>query len=64
VANQEVSRHHVIIYREDGIILIKDLDSANGTFVNGVRIAERSVPIATGDTVMLGDLAFTYRPIF
>jgi hypothetical protein len=64
VANQEVSRHHVIIYREDGITLIKDLDSANGTFVNGVRIAERSVPIATGDTVMLGDLAFTYRPIF
>ena len=64
VANQEVSRHHVVIYREDGITMIRDLDSANGTFVNEVRIAERPIPIITGDTVMLGNLAFTYRPIF
>jgi hypothetical protein len=64
VANQEVSRHHVVIYREDGITMIKDLDAANGTFVNEVRIAERPIPIVTGDTVMLGNLAFTYRPIF
>jgi len=64
VANQEVSRHHVVIYREDGIAMIKDLEAANGTFVNEVRIAERPIPIVTGDTVMLGDLAFTYRPIF
>ncbi|MCL1600601.1 MAG: FHA domain-containing protein [Actinomycetia bacterium] len=64
VANQEVSRHHVVIYREDGITMIRDLDSANGTFVNEVRIAERPIPLVTGDTVMLGNLAFTYRPIF
>lgn len=64
VANQEVSRHHVVIYREDGITMIRDLDSANGTFVNDVRIAERPIPIITGDTVMLGNLAFTFRPVF
>jgi hypothetical protein len=64
VANQEVSRHHVVIYREDGVTMIRDLDSANGAFVNEVRIAERPIPIVTGDTVMLGNLAFTYRPIF
>jgi hypothetical protein len=64
VANQEVSRHHVVIYREDGVTMIRDLNSANGAFVNEVRIAERPIPIVTGDTVMLGNLAFTYRPIF
>lgn len=64
VANQEVSRHHVIIYREDGNTMITDLGSANGTFVNGVRLAEGSAPIAAGDTVMLGNLSFTYRPLF
>lgn len=64
VANQEVSRHHVVVFREDGITMIEDLDSANGTFVNDVRIAERPISIVTGDAVMLGNLAFTYRPIF
>jgi hypothetical protein len=64
VANQEVSRHHVVIFREDGNTMITDLASANGTFVNSVRLANRSVPISAGDTVMLGDLSFTYRPVF
>lgn len=64
VANQEVSRHHVVVFREDGITMIEDLDSANGTFVNDVRIAERPISIVTGDAVMLGNLAFTYRPVF
>ena len=64
VANHEVSRHHVIIFREDGNIMVTDLNSANGTFVNGVRLADRPVPIAAGDTVMLGNLSFTYRPVF
>jgi hypothetical protein len=64
VANHEVSRHHVIIFREDGNIMVTDLNSANGTFVNTVRLADRPVPISAGDTVMLGNLSFTYRPIF
>jgi hypothetical protein len=64
VANQEVSRHHAVIFREDGNTMVVDLDTANGTFVNGVRIADNPVPVIAGDTVILGDLAFTYRPIF
>ena len=64
ISNQEVSRHHVVIYREDGNTMIVDLDTANGTFVNGVRLADRPATISAGDTVMLGDLAFTYRPVF
>jgi len=64
VANHEVSRHHAIIFREEGNIMVTDLDSANGTFVNGVRLADRPVPVAAGDTVMLGNLSFTYRPVF
>ena len=63
VANQEVSRHHVVIFREEGDTMITDLSSANGTFVNGVRLADRPVPVSAGDTVMLGDLSFTYRSL-
>jgi len=34
-----VSRNHAILYFDEGSILIEDLDSANGTFVNGNRIS-------------------------
>jgi len=64
VANHEVSRHHVIIFREDRSTMITDLGSANGTFVNGVRLAEEPAPISAGDTVALGNFSFTYRPLF
>jgi hypothetical protein len=64
VANQEVSRHHAVIFREDGNTMITDLDTANGTFVNGVRIATGPVLVSAGDSVTLGDLAFTFRPVF
>ena len=34
-----VSRNHAILYFDEGSILIEDLNSANGTFVNGNRIS-------------------------
>jgi pSer/pThr/pTyr-binding forkhead associated (FHA) protein len=34
-----VSRNHAILYFDVGSILIEDLNSANGTFVNGNRIS-------------------------
>ncbi len=64
VANQEVSRHHVIMYRQDGATMIQDLGSANGTYLNGVKLINKPASINVGDTVTLGDLAFTYRPLF
>ena len=64
VANQVVSRHHAVIFREDGNTMVTDLETANGTFVNGVRIANGPVLVSAGDSVALGDLAFTFRPVF
>lgn len=64
VANHDVSRHHVIIYREDGVTLIQDLGSANGAFVNGVRLSTEPAQVTAGDSVVLGSLSFTYKPIF
>jgi hypothetical protein len=64
VANQEVSRHHAVIFREEGNSMISDLHTANGTFVNGVRIANGPVLVSAGDSIILGNLAFTFRPIF
>ncbi len=46
-----VSSHHAVIYSRGGIWYIKDTDSTNGIFVNGVRISEAKLNI--GDTVFI-----------
>lgn len=52
-----VSRLHAVIKRESGRILLMDLGSANGTFVNGKRLNPNVEHIlANGDVVALGKL--------
>lgn len=63
VANSEVSRRHVIVYRQDGATMLEDQGSSNGSFINGARVANIPAPLKAGDTIMLGNLAFTYRPV-
>jgi two-component system NtrC family sensor kinase len=48
----EVSRHHAEIRREQTSYVIADLNSSNGTFVNGTRVGEH--PLASGDQVQVG----------
>jgi signal transduction histidine kinase len=50
--DREVSREHAELRRDGEVFVIADLDSSNGTFVNGVRV--RSQKLATGDHVQLG----------
>src|SRR6266705_787185 len=49
-----VSRRHSLIKPERGEFTIVDLDSYNGTFVNGVPVKEQ--PLADGDQVAFGDV--------
>jgi DNA-binding NtrC family response regulator len=41
VADGRMSRRHVRIERRDGLVLVEDLASRNGTFVDGARIEPR-----------------------
>lgn len=55
-----LSRHHAsILIMEDGSVLIKDLDSTNGTFVNSMRVT-RPVRLEHGDVVTIGDAKFIF----
>jgi serine phosphatase RsbU (regulator of sigma subunit)/pSer/pThr/pTyr-binding forkhead associated (FHA) protein len=56
-----VSRQHAQILNENGVFFIEDLKSANGTFVNGVRITGR-VPLTEGDKLQIGPYTFELRP--
>lgn len=50
---KKVSRNHARIVFKDNKIFLTDLDSSNGTYVNGRRVASRE--ITNSDTVLLGD---------
>ena len=56
-----VSRCHAVLFvQPEGIILI-DLDSTNGTWVNGIPAPpDEAVPLADGDTITLGRLVAHY----
>jgi diguanylate cyclase (GGDEF)-like protein len=51
-----VSRQHAFVWMDpNGLILLTDKGSTNGTFVNGRRIeAHRALPLADGDRVQVG----------
>lgn len=55
-----VSRKHAMIRNEDGYQTITDLNSGNGTYLNGFRL-ESGVPhnLANGDQLILGHLQMT-----
>ena len=63
VDNSYVSRMHAQIVREGGNFRIRDLDSKNGTFVNGTRVGGEGVPLQSGDRIELaeGQVLFRFR---
>jgi EAL domain-containing protein (putative c-di-GMP-specific phosphodiesterase class I) len=57
VRSGAISSVHAEINERDGKLWIRDLDSKNGTFVNGVRI-KHQVPLAENDLVQIADTPF------
>ncbi len=49
-----LSRKHCVVFRQGKNVFVRDLDSTNGTFVNGERIQVRA--LKNGDRVFLGDI--------
>lgn len=58
LSDNTVSGQHCIILTDGEDIYIQDLDSTNGTFLNGKRIHEKTV-LQRGDKLMLGKQEFT-----
>lgn len=52
--DRKVSKRHAVVGRVKGQIVVKDLGSRNGTFVNGERV-EKAV-LANGDRVKVGSV--------
>ena len=63
VENLSVSRNHARIRRQGGKYILTDLNSANGTFVNGVKVTKTE--IVDNDIIAIGKhkILFVNRPM-
>jgi EmrB/QacA subfamily drug resistance transporter len=60
INDPSASRHHAEVLLEGGDILVRDLETLNGTYINGQPIAGEAA-IAPGDIVVFGSTPFLYR---
>jgi predicted component of type VI protein secretion system len=60
IPSSDISRRHCLIALVNGQVTVEDLSSANGTFVNGVRITGVR-PVRADDQLRIGPLTFTVK---
>ena len=58
LATPEVSRRHAMLVREGERFEVRDLESINGTFVNGEKISRRTLQV--GDVIRVEDFEVTF----
>ena len=56
-----VSRHHAEIYRDGETFWVRDLESTNGTFVDGEGPITRPRPLRNGTRIRIASIAFEFR---
>ncbi|MCI0399298.1 MAG: FHA domain-containing protein [Chloroflexi bacterium] len=59
LVGEKISRHHAVVEAAGDGFVIKDNNSANGVYVNGVR--QKEAPLQPGDTLRIGDFTITVR---
>ena len=62
IRSSQVSRKHCELFEKHGLLLVKDLGSSNGTFVNGKKIDGQRV-MEPGDELAIGPITFRVEKI-
>ena len=60
ITSKRVSREHTCLRRVGRRVLLEDLGSTNGTFLNDERVAE-PLELRDGDRITVGDVAFIFH---
>ena len=58
----EVSRQHACFQSRNGIVYVDDLQSRNGTFLNGKRVTE-AIEVREGDAIDVGTTRMMVRTV-
>jgi len=58
ISDPSVSRRHCVISRQESQVSVRDVDSRNGTQVNGDSVKEQS--LSHGDQLTIGDSVFVF----
>ncbi len=61
ILNPGLSRRHAVISKREETYWIEDLESHNGTYVNGARVGAPTL-LTDGDAVALGTVSFVFNP--
>ncbi len=57
ISSSKVSRHHVTILQEDGVLYVRDENSSNHTYLNGAMLAAYTpYPLENGAELRLGNI--------
>src|SRR5260221_4940918 len=60
--NKGISRMHAVIRRSESELIVQDLSSSNGTWLNGYRLEPYTpVPLKSGDRLLLGHISIEVR---
>ena len=59
IKNSSVSRRHVLIEIKEESVIVKDLQSKNGTYVNGKKVLESK--LQDGDVLTIGTVKMVFR---
>ncbi len=63
IADPALSNVHCRIYKAEDTFFIEDMDSANGTLLNGESIEDEVVELIDGDKISVGSMMFLFvRP--
>lgn len=57
IAHTTVSRRHCLVYELDGVLMVQDKGSLNGTFIDGERVDADRI-LRPGQTLTVGPLTF------
>jgi pSer/pThr/pTyr-binding forkhead associated (FHA) protein len=61
LAEESVSTQHAKLQRREGVWILMDLGSTNGTFVDGEKLSGET-PVAPGSTIRFGDASVVFEP--
>lgn len=60
ITSKRISREHACVRRQGWRLILEDLGSTNGTYLNGQRI-QSAIQLRDGDQIKVGDVLFTFH---